>query len=289
MRPFEYLAPKDLDEACSLLAKHRDEAKILSGGQSLVALLRQRLVSPAYVIDIRRVPGLDYIREDKDGLSIGALTTHRTVETSPAVAKRFPMLAEAEHRLAHRQVRNWGTIGGNLSHADPGGDLAPSLMALGAVVKVVSARGKRTVPMAEFFTDYLVTVLEPDEILVEVVIPYLKAGSGGAYHKESIRAGDRPIASVAAVVSLDGKAGVIKSARIALGGVGLTPLEAKEAGKSLAGKKATAGVVLEAGAIAAREAQPTADVEGSVEYKRHIVGLLTRDMLNLALTRAQSK
>jgi carbon-monoxide dehydrogenase medium subunit len=288
MRPFEYVVPKDLDEACSLLSKYKEDAKVLAGGQSLVPLLRQRLIAPQYVIDIKRLPGLEYIREESAGLKIGALATHRTVETSPVVAKKFPILVEAEYRLAHRQVRNWGTVGGNLSHADPGGDLGPPLLALGAEVKVASTRGERTISLSRFFTDYLVTVIEPDEILVEIGIPYFKPHSGGAYRKESIRAGDRPIAAVAAAVSLNGKGDTIEEARIALGGVGLTPIEAKEAAQSLVGKKATEATVLEAGTIAAREARPTADVEGSEEYKRHMVHLLTRDMLNLAIERAHS-
>ena len=166
MRPFEYVVTRDLAEACSVLAEYKEDAKVLAGGQSLVPLLRHRLLSPRYVIDIQRLPGLESIREESDGLKIGALTTHRAVETSPVVARRFPMLVEAECRLAHPQIRNWGTVGGNLCYADPGGDLGPTLMALGAGVKVVSTRGERTIPLSGFFNDNLTTVIEPDEILL---------------------------------------------------------------------------------------------------------------------------
>ncbi len=288
MRPFEYVVPKDLAEASSLLAKYKEDAKVLAGGQSLVPLLRHRLISPQYVIDIKRLAGLENIREESDRLKIGALTTHRAVETSPVVARRFPMLVEAERRLAHPQVRNWGTVGGNLSYADPGGDLGPPLMALGAGVKMVSTRGERTIPLSGFFTDYLTTVIEPDEILVEIDIPFLKPRSGGAYRKESIRAGDRPIAAVAAAVSLNGNGDTITEAKIILGGVGLTHIDAKEAAQSLVGNKANESAFMEAATIAAGEAQPTADLEGSEDYKRHMVRVLTRDMLGLALERARS-
>lgn len=288
MRPFEYLAPKNLDEALSLLSKHKDEAKVLAGGQSLVNLLRQRLIAPAYVIDIKQLPELAYIRENKGDLKVGALTTHRELETSPVVAKRFPILVEAENRLANRQIRNWGTVGGNLIYADPGGDLAPSLMVLGAKVKMVRASGEREVPVTELFTDYLSTVLAPDEILTEITIPYFKARMGGAYHKEAIRAGDHPIAAVAVVVALGAKGDTIKRAMIAMGGVGMTPLRAPGAEQLLAGKKISADIILKAGEMAATECHPTTDVEGSEEYKRLIVRLLTRDMLNLAIKRAQA-
>ncbi len=288
MRPFEYVAPRNLAEACSVLSEHMEDAKVLAGGQSLVPIFRHRLLSPRYVVDIKRLPGLEGIHEESDRLKIGALTTHRAIERSPVVGRRFPMLVEAERRLAHPQVRNWGTVGGNLCYADPGGDLGPPLMALGAVVKVVSTRGERTIPLSGFFTDYLSTVIELDEIMVEIDIPFLNPRSGGAYRKESIRAGDRPIAAVAAAVSLNGNGDTIAGAKIILGGVGLTHIDAKEAAQSLVGNKANEAAFMEAGTIAAGEAQPTADLEGSEDYKRHIVRVLTRDMLNLALERARS-
>lgn len=288
MRPFEYVAPRNLSEACSTLSEHKEDAKVLAGGQSLVPLLRHRLLSPRYIIDIKRLPGLESIREESDGIKIGALTTHRAVETSPVIARRFPMLVEAERRLAHPQVRNWGTVGGNLCYADPGSDLGPPLMALGARVKMVSTRGERTIPLSGFFTDYLTTVIEPDEILVEIDIPFLKPRSGGAYRKESIRAGDRPIAAVAAAISLNGSGDSIAEAKIILGGVGLTHIDARDAAQSLVGNRADEAAFMEAGTIAAGEAQPTADLEGSEDYKRHMVRVLTRDMLSLALDRARS-
>ena len=288
MRPFEFVVPSDLAEASSLLSEYGEDAKVLAGGQSLILLLRHRLISPRYLIDINRLPDLASIREESDCLKIGALTTHRAVETSPVIAKRFPILVEAEHRLAHPQVRNWGTVGGNLSYADPGGDLGPPLTALGATVKLMSNRGERTIPLSGFFIDYLTTVMEPDEILVEIMVPYTNPGTGAAYRKESIRAGDRPVAAVAATVSLNGNGNSIAEAKIILGGVGLTHIDAKQAAQCLAGNKADEAAFMEAGTIAAGEAQPMSDLEGSEDYKRHMVRVLTRDMLTLAVERARS-
>ena len=173
MRPFEFLIPKSLAEACSLLSEYKEEAKIISGGQSLIPQLRLRVLAPKFVIDIKNLLELDYIRENNDSLKIGSVTSHRTIETSPLVRQRFPVLVEMERRVADVQIRNWGTLGGNLAHADPAGDPAPPLIALGAKVKAVSVRGEREIPLGELFIDFLTTVLEPDEILTEIAVPYL--------------------------------------------------------------------------------------------------------------------
>ena len=289
MKPFEYLKPKSLTEACSLLSEHKEEAKIIAGGQSLIPQLKLRVLACKFVIDVKNLQELDYIRENRDSLRIGALTTHRAMELSPVIKERFPVLVEMERRLAQVQIRNWGTIGGSLCHADPAGDPAPTLIALGAKVKAVSVRGEREIVLEEFFIDYFTTVLEPDEILAEIEVPYLPSHTAGAYRKETIIAGDIPIASVAAVIGLDGGQDKVKEARIVLGGVGMTPIRAREAEQVLIGKKAEGKLVEEAGMVAAGEASPTADVQGSVEYKRKLVRLLTKEMVDLAIKRAQEK
>ena len=172
MNTFEYMPVKTVKEACELLSKYGEEAKILGGGQSLVNLMKQDFVSPSYIIDIKEISDLDYIRHDeKDGLRIGALTTHRSLETSTIVQDKFFMLAEMEHTLASVAVRNWGTLGGNLAHADPASDLAPTLMALGAEVTVTGSNAERVISLDDFFIGYFETALQPDELLTEIHVP----------------------------------------------------------------------------------------------------------------------
>lgn len=286
MRPFEYLQPENLEEACSLLSRYRGEAKLLAGGHSLLILLKHRLVSPRYIIDLKNLRALEYISNGQGSIRIGALTTHRAIELSPLIKAKLPILAEMEKKVGSVQVRNWGTIGGSLCHADPAGDPEPALIALRAKVKVVSVRGEREIDLEEFFTDYLTTVLESDEILKEIEVPNPAPYTAGVYRKESIRPGDFGIATVAAVVTLDEGQDVVKEARIVLGAVGATPIRAKKAEESIVGSKLESKLADEAGRIAAAEAQPTTDVNGSVEYKREIVKVLTRQVLSQAMKRA---
>lgn len=287
MHGFSYLEPASVEEACSLLSRYKEKANILAGGQSLVVLLKTRMISPDYVINIKNLKELDYIRDNAKSVKIGALTTHRTLETSALIKQRFPVLVEAEHKLAHRQIRNWGTVGGDLCHADPAADISPPLIALGAKAKVVSVRGEREIPFDEFFVDYFATALENDEILVEIDVPYVPPYSAAAYRKETILSGDYPIVSVAAAIGLDKQRKTIKEARIVLGAVGTTPIMAKEASQAIIGKIANGEVVEEASALASKEAQPVSDILGSEEYKRKIVGVLTKEIVNLAIERAR--
>lgn len=287
MKRFEYLEPTTVEKACSLLSQHKEKANILAGGQSLVVLLKTRVISPDYIINIKNLKELDYIRDNGKSVKIGTLTTHRTLETSPLIKQRFPVLVEAEHKLAHRQIRNWGTVGGDLCHADPAADISPPLIALGAKAKVVSVRGEREIPLDEFFVDYFATALENDEILVEIDVPYVPPYSAAAYRKETITSGDYPIVSVAAAIGLDKQRKTIKEARIVLGAVGTTPIIAKEASQAIIGKIANGEVVEAASVLASKEAQPVSDILGSEEYKRKIVGVLTREIVNLAIERAR--
>jgi len=283
---YELLEPESLKEACSLLSEYKERAKLLSGGQSLVPLLKGRYILPDYVISLKNLHELEYIREDGNCLKIGALTIHRAIETSQLIKDKLPVLVDAERWLAQVQIRNWGTIGGGLSHADPAGDLAPPLIALGAKVIAASTRGERTIPLEEFFVNIFTTVLESDEILKEVEVPFLPPNSGIAYRKETVIAGDYPIVSVAAAIILDEKRETVKDARIVLGAVGMTPIMAKETGKAITGKKASVKLAEEAGALVGKEVDPTADVLGSVEYKREMAGVLTTEIAGLAIERA---
>jgi len=282
---FECLEPRDLAEACAWLAERKEEIKIIAGGQSLMILLKRRLFRPEFVVNIKGLSELAYVRERPDGVvSIGALTTHRTIETSPLIAKKFPMLVEMEHLLAGIQIRNWGTIGGNLCHADPSGDPGVVLTALGARVKAQSIRGTREISLEEFFVDYLETVLSPDEVLTEINVSSPSPKTGGAFIKESVRFGDPSIVSAAAVVTLDGE--IVKNARIVLGAVGNTQIRAKKSEELLRGKKAT-DLLEEVAKTAANEAKPSPDIHGSVEHKRQLVTAAVKAALNGAIKRAE--
>ncbi|MFC1970803.1 FAD binding domain-containing protein [Chloroflexota bacterium] len=286
MKRFQYLEPASVEEACSLLSQYKGNAKILAGGQSLVLLLKTRLLSTDYIINIKNLQALDYIHDSGVSLTVGTLTTHRTLETSPLIIDKFPVLVEAEKRLAHLQIRNWGTVGGDLCHADPAADVAPPLLALGAKLKAISVRGEREIAISDFFVDYYTSALEEDELLMEIEVPYLPAHSGAAYRKETIMKGDYPIVSVAAAILLDQPNGVIKKARIVLGGVGTTPIIAEKASQAITGKKANGTIAEAAGVLASTEADPVSDILGSEEYKRKLVGLLTKEMVNRAIERA---
>lgn len=285
MRPFEYLEPETLGEACELLSSHCDEAKIIAGGQSLLPILKHRLTTPKYIINIKPLAELEYIREDGGWVKIGALTTHRAVESSQLIKEKLPILAEMEKVVASVQVRNWGTIGGDLCHADPGGDPGPALIALGAWVTIKSVRGERQIPLEGFFVSYLETALGPDEILTSIEVPVLAPQTGTSYIKESVRWGDHPIASVASLVVYNEEK--IKDARIVLGGVGNTPVRAREAEKALIGMKVGDNLEM-AGEAAAREARPKTDVEGSSEYKQAIIKVVIKQSVSLAKRRAQT-
>lgn len=285
----KYLPAQNVKEACALLSQYGEEAKILGGGQSLVLLLRQKLIVPSYLIDIKGISDLDYIRYDeRDGLRIGALTTHRALETSPIVKEKFFMLAEMERRLASVPVRNWGTVGGNLCHADPASDLAPSLIALGAEVKLTGPNGERVVDLEEFFLGFFETVLKPDEILTEIHIPDSGMGDG-IYMKFTHRETDLSIIGVATFFTPDEQGyDVCHDIRIVMGSVGSTPLRAKKAEERIRGQKVDDGIIEEAALISSEESQPTSDMNGSEAYKREIVKVLVRRTVKEAMARAMA-
>jgi carbon-monoxide dehydrogenase medium subunit len=287
IKDFEYFAPKTLKEALTLLNKYQDEGKVIAGGQSLLILMRQGLVAPPYLIDIKGISELSYIKSDKDGLKIGALTTHRQVEKSPKMRDGLVVLAEMENRLASIQTRNWGTIGGNLCHGEPAGDPAPVLIALNATLKMASLKGERTIAVENFFLDYFETALEPGELLTEIVIPPVPPRTGTAYTKFNVIESDLATVGVAVSITLGSGDGVCQDVRIALGASAPTPIRAKQAEAALKGKKITDNLLREAGEIASTEAEPISDIYASEEYRRELLKVLVKRMGNEALTRAK--
>jgi carbon-monoxide dehydrogenase medium subunit len=286
---FEYLAPKTVKEALSLLAKYKDEAKIIAGGQSMLVVMRQRLLTPEYVIDIKGLNDLAYIKYDeKQGLKIGALTIHRDIEKSPIIQKNFGVLSEMERNLATIQTRNWGTIGGNLCHGDPAGDPAPVLIALKAKLKLVSSAGERVIDTEEFSQDYLEVALGPGEMLAEIQVPTPAPHTGTAYEKLMVMKGDMGVVGAAVSVTLDAKGGC-QDARIALSNCSSVALRAKKAEKVLIGKTINDALLAEAGEVASAEADPPADVHGSVEYRREMIKVFVKRVAQMALEKARAE
>lgn len=269
-----------------LLAKNGERAKVLAGGQSLIPLLKLRLADPALLVDIGRIPGLSGIVEDGNCLRIGATARHRDLDTSTIIQRRYPLLADVPKVLGDPEVRNAGTIGGSLAHADPAGDWGTALLAFEAEIEATGPEGKRTIPVDDFFEDTFATALQPSELLTEIRIPRPGPRSGGAYRKLKRKTGDFAIVSVAAQLELDGK-GTISEVRLALGAVGPTPLRARNAEASLIGQNPSVSAFDEAGRVAAQEAQPGSDLHGSESYKRAMVRVLTRRALETAAERAQ--
>ena len=283
---FDYHRPGTLDEALKLLKQHGDDAKVLSGGMSLLPMLKLRLGSFAHLVDINRIPGLDYIKEEKGTLKIGAMTRQATLERSDVIKSKFPILADAVPLIADPLVRNRGTIGGNVANGDPGNDQPAIMIALGATY-VVQGGKERTVAANQFYKGLYDTALARNEILTEIRIPTPPAKSGGAYTKLKRKTGDFAVAAAAVQVTL-GKNGAIESARIALTNAGLTPVEAVEAAKYLAGKMPDDKTIMEAAKMAAAKSSPSADRKGSVEYKKEMARVLTARALKNAIQRARA-
>ena len=281
--PFEYVPVETVEAAVQALAEGGPDAKVLAGGQSLVPMLNFRLLRPSVLVDINRIAGLSFVAEDEDALRIGALTRHRTLETSPLVARHFPVVAEGMRHVAHLAIRNRGTIGGSLSHADPAAELPMLAMLLDAELKIVSSRGTRVAPAKGFFAGALTTTLAEDELLTEIRLPKVPEGSGWGFGELARRHGDFALAAVAAVLTRRGEA--VGSARIAMTGVGDTPLRAPAAEALLVGNR-VAPDLLEAVAEAVRaECSPESDLHASADYRRHLVGILAQRVLAAAWQR----
>ncbi len=268
----EYLRPSTVDEAVTALADTGEDAKVLAGGQSLVPLLRLRLAAPALLVDLGGIADLRGIREDGDDLVVGAMTTYATVLRDPLVGRYAPLLAQATATVADRQVRHLGTIGGSLSHADPAGDLPAVALALSAMIEIVGPDGRRTVPAAEFFVDYLTTALGPGEVLTAVRLPKYE-GWTSHYEKFSRVAQAWALVGVAALVRRDN--GGIAEARVALTNMAPTPVRATAVEAALGGASAEPHAVAAAAARAAEGTSPSDDLSASAGYRRHLATVLT--------------
>jgi carbon-monoxide dehydrogenase medium subunit len=283
---FDYCVPATVDEALDLLARHREEAKVLAGGQSLVPLLNYRLARPRVVVDINRLP-LDGISVRDGHLRLGALTRHATLEESPELARLCPVLGDAARLIGNVRVRTLGTLGGSLAHADPAAELPMVMVALDAALTLQGPRGRRTVGAREFFKGYLTTALEAGELLTEVDVPVMR-GAGHAIEEFARRAGDFAVVAVTAVVSLDG-GGRIDDARLAFAGVAPTPVRARSAEDRLRGHEPTPERLTVA-ATAARDAlAPESDAFVSAAYRKHLAGVLARRALVRAVERATTE
>lgn len=285
---FDYHRPATLDEAVGLLQRLGDGAKVLSGGQSLLPLLKIRLGYVEHLVDINRIPGLDYIKEEQGYLRIGGATRESALERSDLVRSKYPILYDTALVIADPLVRNRATVGGNLAHGDPANDHPATMLALDAEVVARGPSGERTIPIGKFFKGLFTTALAANEILTEIRIPVPPSRSGGAYVKLERKVGDFATAGAAAQVTLDAK-GKIERAGIGLTNAAPTPIKAVEAEQSLQGKAPGAEVIAAAAALAAAATSPSADRRGSVEYKREMARVLVTRALRKAVQRAGGK
>ena len=283
---FEYARPATISDAIALLKKHGDDAKVLSGGQSLIPMMKLRLARPAWLIDINAIPGLAGIKEEDSYLKIGGLAREADIEASDLIRTKYPIIRDTARVIADPLVRNLATAGGNLAHGDPANDHPATMLAVGAQIVATGPGGVRVIPIDSFFVSIFTTALELAEILTEIRIPIPPPTSGGAYYKLERKVGDFATAGVAAQVTVD-KSGACQRAGIGLTNVGPTPLRARKAEDSLRGKKLDNAAIGQAAALAAAESQPSSDLRGPAEYKRGLVKELTRRALVRALERAR--
>ena len=288
MKNFDYLEPTTVAEACVLLKQHGGEAKVYAGGAQLSILMKQGLYQPKALVNIKKIAELKGVSFDpKDGLRIGALVTHRELETSALVKEKLPVLCEAERQVANIRVRNIGTVGGNLASGEPLTDLSQIFISLDSQANITSASGSRTILVQDLFVDFYETSLAEDEILTHVVIPILPSGSGIEYLRfSSSSVVDKPSAGVSVRISLEPGSEICQLVRVVLGCVGATPVRAQKAEALLAGKKLTPELLDDAGAVAAQECSPSDDLRGSEQYKRAVVRTLVKRAAYTAYERA---
>jgi aerobic carbon-monoxide dehydrogenase medium subunit len=284
---FDYLAPRNIEEAVELLGRYGEDAKLLAGGQSLVPMMKLRLARPKYLIDINRIPNLDYLREQSGQIHCGAMTRHLQMEESSLIRERIPILCEAASRIGDAQVRNRGTLGGGLVEADPSGDWGAVALALNARMKCAGPHGDRLIAAQDFFTFAYTTALPGDEMVTEVIFPLPNPESGGAYLKLERVAGDFAIVSAAVQIDVD-KNGLCQSIGIGVTGAGVVPQKALSVENLLQGKTITPERIDEAGWLVQQKAEPLEDTRGSADYKKKALGAVLRRALREALRRAES-
>src|SRR5213080_322235 len=283
---FDYHAPGTIKEALDLLGKHKDDAKLLAGGHSLIPMMKLRLAQPKHLVDLRKIPGLSGIKQDGKALVIGAMTTHWEVESSSAVKSKLPVLAEVASVIGDPAVRNKGTIGGSLAHADPAADWPAAMLSLGAEMVCEGPKGKRKVGVDQWFLGLMATALKERELLAQVRVPLLPAGSGAAYMKFPHPASRFAVVGVCAAVTLD-KSGTCTKAGVGVTGAGTKAVRAKGVEAALTGKRLDAAAIEAAAAKAADGVDVQADLQGSVEYKAHLCRVFAKRAIEAAVKRAQ--
>jgi carbon-monoxide dehydrogenase medium subunit len=284
--PFEYHRAGSVEDAISLLEQYPDEAKLIAGGHSLVPVMKLRFAQPAHLIDIRRIPGLSGVREEGDALVIGALTTYRELETSELLWQRLPVLAETAREVGDQQVRNVGTLGGSIAHADPSADMPATILALGAEIKTVGRSGGRTIAADDFFVAMFTSALEANEVLTEIRVPVPSGRVGGAYEKYAHPASGYALCGAAAVIGLDG-GGRIERARVALTGIGLKATRATGVEQALLGNTASPDVIASASQRASEGIEMRAENPEARGYNAHVAQVYTRRAVERALERAR--
>ena len=285
--PFEYTRAASVAEACGLLARHGERAKLIAGGQSLVPMMAMRLVRPAWLVDINEIAALQFVALEKDVARMGACTRQCVVERDQTLAARVPLLAQALAWVGHVQTRNRGTVGGSLAHADPSAELPLVAQVLGARMVMRSAKGTRTLDAAEFFAGPMATAAQPDECLEEVHWPiWAERRTGSAFTEISVRHGDFAMVAAAAQIALDGD-GRCTRAALGLGGVGGTPLAFPKIAARLVGTKLEDGAVQVAAEAAAAACEPGTDLHATADYRRHLAGVLAGRALRAAHEKAR--
>ncbi len=284
--PFSYVAPSSINEVVALLDDYGDTAKLLAGGQSLLPMMNFRLARPAYIIDLNRLDGLDYIIERDDTLVVGAMTRHSRLERSDLIAQHYPLLQEAVTFIGHTAIRNRGTIGGSLAHADPAAELPAILLAYGGSVCVQGPSGTREVAAKDLFLTYFTTTLAANEMLTEVRLPRWPSATGWCFLEESRRHGDFAMVGVAALVTLDTE-GQCTQAAVTITGVGGVPYNVNEVASLLVGHPAAAERIAQVAQAAADGVDPEGDIHASAEFRRHLSGVLTQRALTRAVERAR--
>ncbi len=282
---FEYHAPASVDEAVKLLSEYPDEAKLLAGGHSLLPMMKLRFAEPTHLIDINGIDELRGIREEGDTVVIGAMTTENAIIASPVLAAKCPLLPEAARNISDPQVRNRGTIGGDIAHGDPANDHPALMLACGAEFVLHGPNGERTVPATEFFLGTYYNAIEENEVMTEIRIPAFGPGTGSAYTKLKRKQGDWATAASAVVLRLEG--GQCVEARIGLTNVGPTALNATDAAAALVGTAVDEAAIEAAAQKAMAICEPAEDLRGDIEYKTHMAGEMTRRSIRQALQRAQ--
>lgn len=285
--PFEYFAPGTTEEACSLLDQHGFDAKVVAGGQSLIPAMNFRLAQPAVLIDLNRIDELSYIKQDKDtkSIRIGSMTRQRELERNEAIAKRLPLIQETMPHIAHPQIRNRGTIGGSIAHADPAAELPVLMRVLEAQFVITSAKGTRTLAAEDFFVGLFTTAMEPEEILTEIILPEMPANAGWAFTEMARRHGDYALVGVACTIGLNGS-GQCENVRIGMLSVGEGPVLAQNAASYLQNRTPDEKSVQEAAEIAAsQDIDPPGDIHASGDFRRHLAKVLTKRALDTALSR----